>query len=462
MKINNPITCALVTLGLVSAGSIAKADITGVTIGGQTYTEVFVCGSTAARGNMFNSVFAASGGAFTGGPVGTMPARANITSGTSAYSAWGVINGQNVCLCFDWSGSEAGLWALQHQSVGIPNPIAAGTLNGNPAFPNAVIPGTPSPTAFVDPNTGAAFTATADLAMADTSQAVSLSPAPPFSVLTDYGIIGAVTFEWVVGNNSTPDGSWTDMSNISDWQANTLLGTTPQVADYFTGNVNDQDDVYVVGRNKASGTHQNTMLITQHGTTTAVNQWVVNDASYSGSGQLTVGAVESIKTAGGITSVANDGWDSGGNVAKTLECDASGFTDSFGFPVVMLGYLGISDAQSAITATGSNAKALSTDGVAENDETVENGTYPFWGHEHLYGTSTEDSTVQTVGHAFAGTVKVTAFNRTTPNGALEASGGLGGGEVNLSGTQSAIISPQFMAADKPGGGDAGYPAQTGL
>ena len=54
MKINT-ITKGLLALGLVSAASIAQASST-VSIGGQTYNEVFLTGSSAARGNIFNSV----------------------------------------------------------------------------------------------------------------------------------------------------------------------------------------------------------------------------------------------------------------------------------------------------------------------------------------------------------------------------------------------------------------------
>jgi hypothetical protein len=195
MKINNPITCALLALGVISGASVAKADST-VQIGGVTYNEVFICGSTAARGNVYDAVTSTL---FDGNTFTTVPATGTSTS-TGAYDIYGKIGGVNYCLCFDWTGSEAGLWALQHLANGIPNPIAAGTLNGNPNFPNAVIPGTPSPTGFVDPTgTGTALlpAESADLAMSDTSQAVSLSPVSlGYAQLLDSGCVGAVTFEW--------------------------------------------------------------------------------------------------------------------------------------------------------------------------------------------------------------------------------------------------------------------------
>ncbi len=459
---NKPITSALIALGLVSAGSVAHADST-VTINGTSYYEVFITGSTAARANVFDAISAASGGVFDSAPTfitdsGAYPGAAP-TGSSNEYTAYGTIGGVNYCICAAWTGSEAGLFAIQHFSGGLANPILASTLGGNPAYPNAVIPGTPEPTTFVNPNTGADFSAAPDLSMADTSQAVSLSATP---ALHDYGIVGAVTFEWVKGYNSTPDSSWNDITNVTEMQMNNLLAG-PVNASYLTGNTADSDLVFAVGRNRASGTHQNTMIDTLHGTTTPVDQWVANDATYSSSGVLTIGAVESLSTAGGIDEVFNDGYDSGGNVAKTLECDEAGSQNVISqgsveatTPLVMIGYLGISD---ATTAIGGGAKALTLDGMTESDALVEQGTYSFWGHEHLYGEVTEDSQVEAVAQKLAGTTVVTAFGQTPTGSALQNAGGLGGGEANPGSTQSSIISPEYMNADKPGGSDSGYPTQ---
>jgi len=228
-----------------------------------------------------------------------------------------------------------------------------------------------------------------------------------------------------------------------------------QIAFYFTGNPSDQDDVYAVGRNRASGTHQNTMLDTLHGTANNVDQFVVADCGYNSSGVLTNGPVEAVSTAGGIVEIFNDGFDSGSGVSAELQCDEANAKDSAGFQLMLLGYVGISDGNSAIAA---GARSLTLNGVPENDATVENGTYSFWGHEHLYGTVSESSAVQTVAHALGGTTAVESFGAGTPNGALQNAGGLGGGEANPASTQSTIISPEYMQADKPSGGDSGYAA----
>lgn len=463
MKIN-AITKGLLAVGLVSIAGLAYADST-VSIGGNTYNEIFFTGSSAARGNVFNAVNTAhsSGGLFDSVPTYVTHDGSTPTTHTSAYTAYGTINGQRYCICFSFTGSEAGLYALQHNAVGLPNPIAANTLNGNSAYPNAVIPGTPDPTTFVDPNTGANFSAQADLSMADTSQAVSLSQTPK---LTDYGVVGAVTFYWMKSKNSSPDQSYNDLVNVTTPQLNYNL-SGPVVASYYTGNPADTDYVFVCGRNRASGTHQNTMIDTQHGTTVNVDQWVPGNDTYNGSGQLTDnnGTTHTALASAGLTEVFNDGFDSGAGVASSLECDSAGTVNVisqgstlFSGNVILLGYVGVGDATGPLAA---GAQILTENGVAESDATVIEGTYSYWGHEHLYGVVNPDNAINTVGHALAGSNYVGGFGQGTPTGALEAAGQLGGSEPQSqwSTTHSTIIAPNYMAADKPNGGDAGYPSQ---
>jgi hypothetical protein len=240
----------------------------------------------------------------------------------------------------------------------------------------------------------------------------------------------------------------------------------PKLASFFTGNADDQDYVFAVGRNRASGTHQNTMIDALHGTTTSVDQWVPNNCTYDGSGQLTDANATpvSLATSGGLTEVFNDGFDSGSGVAHSLQCDAAGshLINSQGNQIdtgadtILLGYLGVGDASGPLSA---GAQVLTVNGVAESDATVINGTYSYWGHEHLYGVVSPSAATTTVAQALAGTTYVGAFGQGTPNGALQNAGQLGGGGANLANTHSTIIAPNYMQCDKPNGGDAGYPAQ---
>ena len=144
------------------------------------------------------------------------------------------------------------------------------------------------PTTFLNPFTGAAGTNTtvADLTFADTSQAVSLTKPPTFSALTPYGTVGVVNFTWLKGKNSSPDSSWTDLSNISQVQIFYQLAT-PQLAAFFTGSANDLDTVYTVGRNHGSGTYVNMKCVSgNYGIATPVDQAAWNSSYVGGVSDL--------------------------------------------------------------------------------------------------------------------------------------------------------------------------------
>jgi len=443
-------TTALIALGIVSQASASST----ATIGSTTYTVVYITGSTAFRANVFTAV---ENNVFDSNSYTTQPA-SGLSGSSSKYNIYGNIGGVPYLLSFDFTGSEAGLAALQ--DVAVSNPNTAPTLSGYSSG-TVNLPGTPLPTAFVNPLGGAAVTAQPDLAFADTSRAVSLTAANV--VLKDYGIVAVIPFTWAKGVFTTPDSSWNDLVNITDPQANLLL-STEQTASFFTGNVNDQDDVYLIGRNKGSGTRVNTMLDTLHGVNNGVVQYVPGNTTYSG-GALTVGTVESLATAG-LVEVDNDGFDSGGGVANTLLFPVDGALDQYSSQIITVGYLGFADFNG--TDYGHGVIPLTLNGVEESDGAIQNGTYSFWGHEHLYGTVGQASTSPggKIAQLLAGTTVNeslgTAFHST---GALESSFGLTGGgrELNplaataVSGTASAALDAATVHADKAG--DAGYASQ---
>jgi hypothetical protein len=476
MKMNK-ITLGLMAAGLVSSASAAITHPT-VVIGGVTYTEVFITGSSAARANIFNALNTAHGGAaspdgtggvFDAGSFHFVPATTG--TGTSTYDVYGTINGTPYCLCVAFSGSEAGIAAAEHLGTGIANPILANTLHGNAAYSDAVIPNTPN-VSYIDPNTLAKFTAAANLATADTSQQVSLTPTP---ALDDFGVVGAVTFVWAKGRNSAPTAAYNNLVNVTDMQMNVLM-SSPNPVNFLTGKAADASNfAFVCGRNRASGTHQNTGLDTLHGPFNLNDQWVPSDCFYSDGttptgvphGQLQNGPSEpqSLTLAGGITEVFNDGFESGGNVQTALRCDEAGAqsvisqgSDSGPLNIILLGYLSINDT-AALVAAQPNA-ILTLNGNVLNDGNVINGTYSFWGHEHLFGEigAKSDAVDKAIGEALAGNkynLTFTAAKATPPNGAIERAGGLGG---TVETAQSGIIKPDLMNADKPSGLDSGYPS----
>ena len=437
-------TAALIALGIISSASAV------------TTNEVHITGSTAFRGNFFTAATTA-GGIFDGAG-GT--ALNGATSGSSLVTYVGNIGGVPYALECSWTGSEAG----------IANVDGVATL-ANPGLPNAGfgaanLPGATTTFPKID-GTAGGFTGTGDLALADTSQAVSLTKPPAKPALHDYGVLGVVTFVWEKGKNSTPtsgdagDAAWNRLVNVTQPQMLVALASTIN-ANFLTGNAADNAiPVAIVGRNAGSGTRVNTLLDVNYGVTTGVNQFGLN-STYSGSGVLTytvvannqaatypsvassLGNTSDYTTTPNFVAVGNDGFESGGGVSQCLSCDLTGSE------VITLGYLGLSDAKAARDGKSNTAPTpnqpggavfLTLDGLAYNDAVVVNGSYSFWGHEHLFGNSGHTTIIDNA----AAKIK----------SGIAAAGGLGTGSAA---SQSSAIVYADMLADKSGGGDTGYPA----
>jgi hypothetical protein len=290
-----------------------------------------------------------------------------------------------------WTGSEAGIAAISGQ-----------TLTQNVNGGTYALPGVPP--SFLTQASSWQTSATLgtgvnpDVRMADTSQAVSLTPTSVYAA-KDYGVMGIIPFTWMKGYNSSPDSSWTDLSNVTIPQLFYALGGK-QLASFFTGKPADTDSTIVVGRNEGSGTRVNTILNLNYGIANTVDQYAIN-SSYPGStpGVLTQNGIVTAANFGTPLEVGNDGFDGGSGVQKCLNCDSAGS----GY--VVIGYLGLSDGLNAnVNANGKNsnqpATFLSLDGVFENNGTVESGQYSFWGHEHLLGQKNVGATT-TAGYTAA-------------------------------------------------------------
>jgi len=368
MKLNK-FTFALAALGVISMAGVTLAN-----------TTVYLTGSTAAR-SIIDAAAQASGQIFTG--AGTV-VKGSASSGLVVYE--GSISGVTglVDLNCSWTGSEAGIAAVAGQNL-------TQNVNGG----NYALPGVPP--SFLDPTTTPAYsatntlavitgipTATPDLSMADTSQAVSLTKVSTYQC-TDYGIVGVVPFLVEKGYSSTPDSSWTDLVNVTIPQLAAVV-SGPQPASYFTGSAGDTDQVAICGRNEGSGTRVNTLLNYGVSLTATLDQFAF-DATYPAAtpGVLTKGSNYGIGTA--LVETLNDGFDSGSGVQKCMN------VDQHGSGYVLIGYVGVSDGQNAVNpAKAAVASQLATPlpfaGVYESDSGVENGSYTYWGSEHLLGHKT--------------------------------------------------------------------------
>ena len=424
--------------GWVSLAGVAHATNPVVYINGSTAARAFFYSAATTAGQIFDS-------GHTGYPKVVSPSNSN-SANTIVYE--GYINGTLVDIDCSWTGSEAGIASTAGQSLNQTlNNAQLGLANGSYALPNV-------PPVFYTQASGWASTAllsaipgapaVPDLAMADTSQAVSQTPKSLYP-LVDYGIVGIVPFTFMKGYESTTDSAWNNTVNITTAQINQLIGA-PQPASFVTGVAADSaDQAAIVGRNLGSGTRVNGLLNFQYGVNATVDQWAYR-VSYTGAGVLTQDTSSYLPDANGLVEVFNDGFDSGGNVAKELNIDGKNQG------VVLIGYLGISDAFAAQTATsgqislgGGNATYLPFNGVYESDNGVVNGSYSYWGQEHLLGTVGQSPTSQ------AGVVATAIVSGLLAN---EVAAGLQPGNVTTH-AQSALIAKSSMQVKRST--DVGFP-----
>jgi len=449
-------------MGIISLASVQAANV----------TVVYLTGSTAARQQVFNALTTA-GQVFTSAGTAVIPA--SETGSDNQFVVRGTLsNGDTVDVDCSFTGSEAGISATAGQPL---------TLNQNeqslPLDPNGSgpypLPGIGSSLTFYTPTAGATPTysgakntlpngvgnnngvnvTTPDLTMADTSQAVSRTPNSGSTKLHDYGIVGVVTFTLMKGYQKTPDSTWNNLGNLTTAQANVIIANGDSInASFATGVAADNvDGVAFIGRNFGSGTRVN-FCNNCAGISylASIDQWAFS--GIVGSTALTAlypSATPGTLTFNGNTAagqplvdIGNDGFDSGSGVAKMLNVDGTGNGS------VLLGYLGISDAKNAagasIPAGGGAATYVKFNGFYESDTAVEQGTYTYWGYEHLLGTPTSSS------------ADASQLATQLDSGIISAVAGLGSasGDVSTNPAQSPIIPVAKMVVTRSGN-DSGFP-----
>jgi len=238
-------------------------------------------------------------------------------------------------------------------------------------------------------------------------------------------IVGIVPFVFVA-NGSTD--VYSELSGLSiDPQKFTFIWSSGGSAtlSYLTGNNTALDTnavIYPFGRDVDSGTRASALAETGYFlqgsgviTTPVAQFYPYASTAASGSNTLTgvigvdttltsptiaaLNAVPAETIDGYAMPLADGGYYSGGNLSTGLSTAfAPGTTET-----VVVGYLGVSDAKSAITASGTNRVAgvlLGYNGVtfnpnpstvsptSANSELIEQGKYTFWGYEHLNANST--------------------------------------------------------------------------
>ena len=413
MKISTQITAALVAVGIVSQAMA-------------TDPVVYLTGSSAYRSTVFSALSDNSGTSNSVFQTGTITygTWGNATAGSAGYMVFHgtLTNGQAVYINCAWSGSEAGIASACNTTLlntrrdntttplaGSPETwvdAATATLSGA----GNVQSGNPGPNG--SPANGAQLEASsrqADLAQADTSQAVSWTPATNNTptALKDYGSEGVCTFTISRNVNPNPSQDWLDCTNVTMAQLNIILANGYAPAWFISGNPNDLMNCYIVGRNLGSGTRMNILSCSTYGGRSAVKQ---NSIGYGVDNRDPSQSVTTLL----LQNEGNNGYESGGGVAKALantggssssgSCQQLDPVHNTGTNWFAIGYLSPSDALS----TGNNGGQtpplfantnnwVTLDGVTQNNNNIENGSYWFWGHEHLYGKNQISGIQDTVG-----------------------------------------------------------------
>lgn len=350
----------------------------GLGVAGYSYADdMYLTGSTAMRGTVYNTLSAANT-IFSGTPSITTWGNASASSAT--YMDFkGTLKGGSgtTTIHCAWSGSEAGILNVASNTVATFSADAddGGTHSGSPVTTT---------------------TSTVDLAMADNDQAYSRTPKP----LVTGAKVAVITFEWVRNN-----GVWTG-SNITDDEIQQALGSYCPIG-VVTGltNADTSSYVYVSGRDNSSGTRVNAFGNSGFGIFNIPSQ-----IELDGSGNM-------VQAPDG--NYAEDwGFSSGGNLAKSLGGSTVASVDQVnggtGFSVIA--YLGYNDAQTAL-GTPYNCTLLTYDGVPFSVQAIQEGNYTFWGNEYIYknGTHQNSSNVPTVQSALVSNIPSFCYPHGTAN-----------------------------------------------
>jgi hypothetical protein len=368
MKINSLMIAAMAMASATAANAV---------------DHVYFTGSTAARAVVNQALITATNGSAQGmwDTTPTVVGYGNTTLGKCTF-LWisNSINGNPVILKTHWSGSEAGISDVTGLTVptfadDTATEVAAATQGSQQGFSSPSAPGTTETPAAVD------------LAMAD--NAISFSLNPGSSAVS--APVGVVPFEFVRNFNSLVGAS--HISNITDAQFKRLITASPggeKIALLSGVSTDTTNYVYISGRDNASGTRVNTLGITGVGIfNTGIKQIVLNNAATP--------AMQGPPFAG------TNGQASGGTLAGTLTNDTAGSVDSVHTAItgnpshvgfVVISYLGIDDANTALGAVGHNASLLTYNGLSATAANIEEGTYGLWGNEIVAQNASAGTTAQ--------------------------------------------------------------------
>ena len=383
-------------------GGIALLGMTGLA---SAQTKIYVTGSTAFRASAtteINNLLTANGGGYT---IATDTAGASaVTSANAVTWTGGKINGTAVTIKVSWSGSGSGIQTVAAPSgtflVGFLPDGATGTANADPRTNS-----NPHESAVPQITLSDVFQGTTPFN--GTFNSVTYASLAPSG---NSSIVGVVAFTFAASKGFTAN------LNMSPQVAVSLFAGGNIPLSELTGNAGDQNTALVAtGRNADSGTRLTATAETNVGVNTVLTQYLPTVSS----GTVTALQPYPASTINGVNYAAGNGGESSGGTLRgylTNTVNPSAVQNATGDNTYNAGYLvtylGVSDFNAV---SGSGAVALNYNGVAESQTTIEQGSYTFWGYEHLYYKSSLTGIALTFAQSLTSQIKGSTSATLSPN-----------------------------------------------
>ena len=347
----------------------ALALVLGLTSAAQAQKVIYITGSTAFRAQIFNSLGDLSLTVQQGGTSGnnsfTFTGTVEDATSGSALNLTTVapgLAGTSVTVYCNFSGSAEGVDALI-------TPVSAEYLSVGASG------------SFAHTGDDLAFSDVWQAATPDANSATQLEEVqlPADSGNAPFSGIAVQPFTFVVDGNASAIKNITQQ-NFHDLYNGSGNGTLQLTM--FTGS-GSLSNVHAIGRYPLSGTRITTVLDDQYGLPASkLTQWALSDNGTTTPGLASTDTASPPTDGNQWLSVGTNGYFSGGNVGKAIHAASVN-----GAPAA-IAYISFSDAakltgtsnEAAITWNGQSPGALGAWNIAG----VENGSYTFWGYEHLY------------------------------------------------------------------------------
>jgi hypothetical protein len=249
------------------------------------------------------------------------------------------------------------------------------------------------------------FTHKPDVAMSDCDQIqTQWDPSQdPSATELDEQFVSVLEFIWAKGNDGGT-GDLVRLTNVGPWSIQAILSQSFVPASQFTGFTTDTNyELLPVGRNNDSGTRILGLVGSFYGPLNSVNQWELNNESTS-----------TFNYNVPFTFSGNDGYASGGSVAKALAATRpaswsntnNGTTTNQSF---IIAYVAVTDALNTNGLTGGTLgknimtnvtsavvptnQWLNYNGVQWSEPAITEGAYTYFGYEHVYTVPGDTSSV---------------------------------------------------------------------